>query len=87
MGKYKIRVVEYHDVEVNPETLVTVTEAAQITGMKKSGVIRAIERGVLTEIVDTEEGYRGRRLLRSECEAYARKRGSEAEGDDQPGEE
>lgn len=77
MTKYKLRVVEYHDLEVSPEALVTVTEAAKILGMSKPGVISAIERGALSEVIDTEGGYRGRRLLRHEVEEMARARALE----------
>ena len=77
MGQYKMRVVEYRDAEFLPEELVSVTEAAKMLGMTKPGVISAIERGVLTEIVDMERGYRGRRLLRKEVETMRERRAFE----------
>lgn len=40
--------------------------------MTKPGVISAIERGTLSEVIDTEGGYRGRRLLWYEMEEMAR---------------
>ena len=78
MSRYKLRVVEYHDLEVLPEALITVTEAAKLLNISKPGVISAIERGVLSEVIDTEGGYHERRrLLRHEVEQLARERGKD----------
>lgn len=55
-------------------------------GMSKPGVIRAINRGVLSEVIDTECVYRGRRLLRDDVEEMARAQASEKEGESKVGE-
>lgn len=73
---YKVRRVVYEDVAVDPNELVTLAYAARILGMSKPGVINALERGMLTEIIDDERTYHGRRLiLKSELVTYqARKK-------------
>ena len=62
---YKIRRVSYDDVAITRNELITISEAAKILAMSKSGVISAMGRGILTEIVDESAlKYRlGRRLL------------------------
>ena len=49
---YKIRRVSYDDVAITRNELITISEAAKILAMSKSGVISAMGRGILTEIVD-----------------------------------
>ncbi len=73
-------------LEVCPEELATVTEAARMLGMSKPGVIRAIDRGVLSEVIDTECVYRGRRLLRDDVEEMVRAQASEKEEESKVGE-
>jgi hypothetical protein len=62
---------------VDPAELCSLREARALIGLTYPGLIRAIERGVLTELVDpTKAGtFRCRRwLLRAEVEALAAKR-------------
>lgn len=75
---FKKRVVKYEPVDVDLAQLVPLAEAARMLDMSMPGVIRAIERGSLTEIVDDAAGYHGRRLLlRSEVEKMAREKKGE----------
>lgn len=72
---FKKRVISYEVVDLPRADLVTVAEAAELTGLSMPGVIRAVERGQLTEFVDEAAGYHGRRLLlRVEVEHYQRGR-------------
>jgi hypothetical protein len=67
----QIRVVKYTPWNGNRSELVTLAEAAQITGLTLPGVVNAVARGVLTEIIDDREVFHGRRLLiRAEVEAF-----------------
>ncbi len=73
--RYKIREVSYRDAEISPKEVIPVSEAAKILGLSMPGVIRAIERGVLTEVRDTNATWRGRRLLlRKQVEQIAQER-------------
>jgi hypothetical protein len=60
---FQIREVVYKPVEIAREDLATMAEAARITGLTMTGLTNAIERGQLDEVIDTEAGYHGRRLL------------------------
>ena len=60
---YKIWVTDYQPVDLSREDVVTIAEAAKALGLTMPGVIRAIERGVLTEVIDDNASYHGRRLL------------------------
>jgi len=63
------------DIDIDRPKLITLTEAADIIGMSLPGVIRAIERGALTEIIDEDAGYHNRRLLiRDEVEEFKKAR-------------
>jgi hypothetical protein len=65
------RVVTYEPITIERADLVTLAEAVRITGLTSPGLIRAVERGQLTEIIDTDAGYHGRRLLlREEVERF-----------------
>jgi hypothetical protein len=69
---FQKRVVSYEAIELARDDLATMAEAAKITGLTMTGLINAVERGQLTEIVDTEAGYHGRRLLlRAELVKFA----------------
>lgn len=71
----KMRKTTYVDVDIDRSKLITLTEAAEIIGMTLPGVIRAIERGTLTEIIDEDAGYHNRRLLiRDEVEEFKKTR-------------
>jgi len=66
---YKIREVTYQEIDIDRGQLMTMAEAGRMLGITLSGVISAIERGGLTEIVDDEARFHGRRLLlKSEVE-------------------
>jgi hypothetical protein len=53
----------------------SISEAARELGMSMAGVIRAMERGELKEIIDEEALYHRKRLvLRSEVAKFKRKR-------------
>jgi hypothetical protein len=76
---YKVRVTDYKPVNLKEEDLMTVAEAAKTLGLSMPGVIRAIERGTLTEVIDENAGYHGRRLLlKTEVKRLARERASDA---------
>jgi hypothetical protein len=74
--RYKIREIVYNDIEIGEAELITVSEAARLLAMTEPGVIRAIERGKLTAIVDTEKvKYRGSTMLiKSQVEQLMRNR-------------
>ena len=76
---YKLRVTGYKPVHLTEEDLMTVAEAARTLGLSMPGVIRAIERGTLTEVIDENASYHGRRLLlKAEVKRLARERASGA---------
>ena len=68
---YTVRVVKYEPWTGDPSSLVSMAEARKITGMTLPGVIAAVLRGELTEIINDQAKFHGRRcLLRSEVEHY-----------------
>jgi hypothetical protein len=72
---YKIRKVIYEPIEVEPKSLMTLTEAAKELGISLSGVARAIDSGSLREVIDTEASYHGHRLVfRKEVSALKEKK-------------
>jgi hypothetical protein len=73
---YMVRKVVYESVDVDSGDLVTLSVAARLTRMSMPGLVKAVERGRLTEIIDDSADYHGRRLLlRREVEAFAARRG------------
>ena len=75
--RLRIRRTIYEDTEIDEANLCTMREARDLTALTYPGLVRAIERGVLTELLDAEHtGWRRDRrwLLRSEVEALAAKR-------------
>lgn len=73
---YMIKRVVYEDIGISIDQLVTISEAAEMLGMTKNGVISAMNRGVLSEITDLQAvKYRkGRRLLiKSEVMMFERR--------------
>lgn len=62
----KIRRVIYEDITLEPSELMTVSEAAKVLNMSMPGVISAIKRGVLSEVIDESKDYHGRRLVLAE---------------------
>jgi hypothetical protein len=80
MARYKIREVIFKDFHAEPGQLVTVAEAAKMTGMSLSGVIAAGTRGVLREVIDVEQkkSRQDRRYyIRRDVEAFAKRRKSD----------
>ncbi len=79
---YQIRKVTLVPANLAPGDLMTITEAADYLEMSKPGVISAIERGKLTEVLDDKNRYqytRTRRLvIRSEVVKFKRERGARA---------
>ena len=78
---YEAKHVSYRPADVDPEELVTLTEAAEMLGLTIPGVIAAIQRGAFTEIINREARnpqHRRRLLLRAEVEADARRRAEES---------
>lgn len=70
----QVRQVVYVPWEGDPGELIAIADAAKLLGVRIVRLSHAIERGVLTEVVDSEAGYHGRRkLLRSEVEQYREK--------------
>ena len=71
---YQIKRVIYESFDISPSLLVTVTEAAQLSGVSKQGINSAMERGALTVILDDANRFhksRPRRLLlRSEVLSF-----------------
>lgn len=60
---FQIKKISYEDVELDRADLVTLAEAGRMTGLTMPGIASAISRGQLTEIIDPDAGYHGRRLL------------------------
>jgi hypothetical protein len=60
---FQKRVITYETVDLQREELATLAEAVEITGLSMPGLISAINRGQLTEVIDQQAGYHGRRLL------------------------
>jgi len=68
------RVISYVEVGCESEEIMSVMEAARVLGMTNQVVVSLVDRGRLTELVDTEapNPRRGRRyLLRAEVEELA----------------
>jgi len=77
--RLQIKRVVCEDVDVDPDDVMSIKAASRILGLSLPGVIAAINRGTLTELVDPEarNPYRDRRfVLRSEVEALLRERGA-----------
>ena len=72
----KIKRVSYEEITIPRENLITVMDAARRLQMSHAGVIRAIERGVLSEVIDDEGAARHghRLLLADEVEQFAVRR-------------
>lgn len=85
MPQLQKRVVGYETVSVEADDLLSLSQAAQVMGLTIPGVIAAIQRGELTELVDPNAEYQqqGRRfVLREEVEAGAEARGRQSRGKD-----
>ncbi len=72
---YLIKETTFRPTTMTEKDVMTISEAARVLGMTMPGVIRAIERGALTEVKDDSASYHGRRLvLRGEIERLVRDR-------------
>jgi hypothetical protein len=62
---YRIKRVSYEEIELDRADLMTLTEAAEILGLTLPGVISAMDRGRLSEIINDEapNPQHGRRLV------------------------
>lgn len=70
---FEVRLVSYVPWSGDPAELVTLAQAAEISGLTMPQLIHSIERGALTEVVNRKAGYHGRRmLLRAEVEKLAK---------------
>lgn len=75
---YKIKVTGYQTANLTESEVMSISEAARVLDMTMPGVIRAIERGALTEVIDDNATYHGRRLVfRTEIERLVNDRSEE----------
>jgi hypothetical protein len=75
---YKIKVTDYQTAYLTERDVMSISEAARVLDMTMPGVIRAIERGALTEVIDDSAAYHGRRLVfRKEIERLVSDRSGE----------
>ncbi len=73
--QYRMKVTDYRPVDLAESDVMPISEAAKQLGMTMPGVIRAIERGALTEVIDDSAAYHARRLvLRKEVERLLQSR-------------
>ncbi len=71
---YHVRIITYETTVLESADLMTLSDAARELGITVPGVISAINRNELTEIVNPAAKFRGRRLLkRSEVDRLARR--------------
>jgi hypothetical protein len=81
---YDVREIVYRQaVGLEPGDLLTIKAAAQALQMTMPGVIAAINRGEMTEVLDRDarHPYHERRfVLREDVERVARRRGLEVAG-------
>ena len=80
MSRYQIRVIKYRNVELSPDDLMSISEAAKMLNKNLRTVCTLLDRGDLTEIKDTQPARKGRHLrwcLRREIEDEARIRRTE----------
>jgi hypothetical protein len=75
---FKKRVIEYQPIDIDRSELMTLAEASKVLNMGLPGVISAISRDILTEIIDEDANFHGRRLvLKSEVKKLALKKEEE----------
>jgi len=64
MSRYQRRVVVKEPIELDPTDLLSIATAARWLGVSTQAVAQSIDRGRLTEIIDTEgKSRQGRRLV------------------------
>lgn len=65
MSRYRIKRVTYEEIDLDREDLMTVSEAAKTLGITIQGVIAAIQRDRMSEVIDNEAAHsqQERRLL------------------------
>jgi hypothetical protein len=80
---YQIRVVSYREADVDPANLMSIKDAAAELEMTMQGVIAAINRGELTEIVkeNAPSPFRDRRFVLREEVATAKAKREESDLD------
>ena len=74
MSRYQERVITYQPIDLSPDDLIGLFDAADLLGVSRSTLRSMIDRGQLTEIKDTEAPHGGRHLrwcLRREIEDEA----------------
>jgi FKBP-type peptidyl-prolyl cis-trans isomerase 2 len=75
---YKVKVIDYQEANLTESDVMSISEAARTLDITMPGVIRAIERGALTEVIDDNASYHGRRLVfRKEIERLVGDRSEE----------
>ncbi len=77
---YQMRETSYKHADLERADLLSIQEAADALGMTLPGVIAAINRGELTEVVDVDarNPYRDRRfVIREEIQAAVARRSRE----------
>jgi hypothetical protein len=69
--KYKIMRITYEDVDLDPDELMTLTEAAKELGASLRTVKSNAEAGRMTLVLDNSKSYHGRKLvLKKEVEEW-----------------
>jgi hypothetical protein len=75
MPRYQERIVEYRPINISPDDLISLSEAAQLLDISLSALSVNVANGRLTEIKDTQATHGGRHqrwLLRAEVLEEAR---------------
>lgn len=60
---FQVRQISYVPWDGDASELVTLAEASKLCGASLTVLIHAVERGVLTEVIDDSAVYHGRRKL------------------------
>jgi hypothetical protein len=72
---YKIRRVEYDEIELDQDELMTIAQAAQELGVSMNTVQANLDANRFTEIIDSDKTWQSRRLLlKTEVEAWKEKK-------------
>ena len=84
MARFQVEHREWRPLPVKPDTLLTLTEAAERLGISLNSLAGLIQRGTLSRVEDVEEPNptKRSRVLASELEReLARRRSRKREGD------
>ena len=70
---YQIRRTVYEEIDLEPEQLVTIAEAARMIGSPLTSVVSNLDAGRLTEVINLSARLRQARrlLLRAEVDSWA----------------